>query len=256
MIIDAHAHLGPSFATRPAFLPAVKPEEVIAILDRSGIDRACVFAAAWEGPEFTDPYYERGNEAVAEAVRRYPDRLIGYCRVDPNWTRQAVREMERGRRDFGFRGLKLHPLWEHFWSSNLKILRPVFELCREYRWPVFFHAGYYPTCQPALFVGLAKAFLDVPIILAHLAYAHTADAIVVAKRHPNIYLETSANSSSPAIAETLKRVGPDQVLYGSDLPFTEPRDVMAKIKAAPGITAEALRKIMGGNMARLLGEAQ
>lgn len=253
MIIDAHSHMGPAFESKPAFLPGVSPDEIIEILDRSHIDLTCLFAPAWEGPEFIDTEYFVANRAIYEASKRYPERVIGYARVDPNRRQRAVDEMRRGHDEYGFRGLKLHPLWEHFLPNNMKLMAPLVELCAEYKWPIIFHTGYYPTCEPALFVPLAERYPEVNLIVAHFGYAHVADAIVAANLCPNIYLETSANTTATAIAQVLKEVDPSQILYGSDLPFTEPGDVLDKICLQPGITEQAKMQILGGNMARLLG---
>lgn len=254
MILDAHAHIGPAFRTRPVFSPGVDPADIVRLMDEAGISRACLFPPAWEGPEFRDPRFEQANRAVAAARAAYPDRFITYARVNPNFKPAALVELERCRTEYGCRGLKLHPLTEYFWVSNLGLLRPLFERCDAWRWPVFFHSGYYPTCQPALFIPLARAFPRVPIILAHLSYAHTGDAIIAAQTCANIYLETSANTTTAAIAETLRRVGPEQLVFGSDMPFTHPLDVIRKIEAVPGLTSRERDLILGQNMARLLGE--
>ena len=253
MIIDAHAHLGPAFQTRPPLLPGVTGDDIVRILDAAKIDKACVFAPAWEGPEFVDPGYEEANRAVYLAVRKHPDRLIGYCRVDPNQMSQAYTEMVRCHDEYGFQGLKLHPLWEHFLPSNAKIVPPILRRCQNYGWPIFWHAGYYPTCEPALFFDMAKEFPRVNHILAHLAYAHTLDAIILSQQCANVFLETSGNSTAQAIGATLRAVGPEKFIFGSDLPFTQPEDVMMKIRLQPGLLAGELDLVMGGNMARLLG---
>lgn len=245
--------MGPAFSTRPAYLPGVDPDDIIAILDHSGIDMTCLFAPAWEGPEFIDPEYIAANRAIAAAAARYPDRIIGYSRVDPNRRERAIDEMRRGHEEYGFRGLKLHPLWEHFQPNNLHLMAPIAELCADYRWPIIFHAGYYPTCEPALFIPLAERYPEVAFIVAHVGYAHAADAIIAAQLCKNIYLETSGNSTAGVIHEVLSRVDPQQVLYGSDLPFTEPLDVQGKIVLQPDLDPRTRRLVLGENMARLLG---
>lgn len=255
MIIDAHGHLGPAFSHRPPLLPGVTADDIIEILNRSNIDIACVFAPAWEGPGFIDPEYQRANRAVFDAVQAHPKRLVGYVRVDPNQMAHAVDEMRRGHDEYGFRGLKLHPLWEHFLPNNFRLMDPIMELCQEYHWPIFFHSGYYPTCEPALFIPLAERFPEVPIILGHIGYAHVSDAIIAANLCSNIYIETSANSTADAIQAVLRSLDPKQILYGSDLPFTQPEDVQAKIRLQPTLSHETGELVMGGNMARLLGIA-
>ena len=39
----------------------------------------------WIGGEVFDPNYEKANIAIADAVKKHPDRLIGFGRVNPNW---------------------------------------------------------------------------------------------------------------------------------------------------------------------------
>jgi predicted TIM-barrel fold metal-dependent hydrolase len=221
-------------------------------MDSANIEMVCTFPPLWDGTSYQDPTFEIANAAIAEETADHRDRLLPFARINPNYGEKALQELDRCKTEYGCVGLKLHPSCEHFMPNNLKLLSPIFERCAEWEWPVFFHSGYYPTCQPALFVPLAEAFPTVPIILAHLAYAHPADAIVVARRCPNIYLETSANSTTTAMREVYESVDTHQFVYGSDLPFTDPNDVLAKIRAVPGMTEEDLELVLGGNMLRLL----
>ena len=48
-------------------------------LDEVGIDRAVAFPL---GAPYTD--YSESNRIVAEEVAKFPDRIIGFCRVNPN----------------------------------------------------------------------------------------------------------------------------------------------------------------------------
>lgn len=253
-IVDAHVHIGPALANHvaPPPLKAETIEQAIEVMDANGIDVACTFAPLVEGGDFEDFDYERSNRYIYEASKRYPDRIVGYARVNPNFGPQAYREIERCHDEYGFRGLKLHPDWEYFYMHGPTV-RPVLDRIADYGWPVIFHTGYYPLSHPTLALPLAEAYPSVNFLLAHLSYRHTADAIVVAQRCRNVYLETSGNSSAGAIREVLDRVGPEQLVYGSDLPYTEPRDVMEKIRQQPGLTEAAAEQIFGGTMARLLG---
>lgn len=252
LLLDAHVHLGPAFATKASMFPGVLATSIVELMDSAGIDAACTFAPAWSGPEFQDPTFEMGNAAVGQAAAEYPDRLLPFARVNPNLRAQALKELDRCKTQYGFLGLKLHPLTEHFFASDVTLLRPIFERCVEWDWPVLFHSGYYPTCQPAMFVPLAEAFPDVPIILAHLSYAHPADAIIVARRYPNVYLETSSNSTTATMKKVYESIDVRQFVYGSDIPFSDPNDVLAKIRAVPDMCEDALSLILGGNMSRLL----
>jgi uncharacterized protein len=252
VIIDAHTHVGPAFIDHPPLLPGVTGDQIVEIMDRAGIDKACSFAPQWEGPHFVDPEFHQANRAVYESSKNHPERLIGFARVDPHRGPKALDEMRRCHDAYGFRGIKLHPLWEHFAADNLRLLAPILELCGDYGWPTVWHTGYYPTCQPALYMDLAEHFPEINMVLFHLSYAHTGDAIIAANRYPNIHLETAANSLATSIQEVITKVSPRQFLYGSDLPYHDPADVLAKIVKQPLLTAEARDLALGGNMARLL----
>lgn len=252
-IIDSHVHMGPMFDVRPGMFRGTNAADVLRIMDEAGITACCVFPPLWEGPDLQDHSFEAANEAIFREVQGHRDRLIPFARVNPNLGYDAIRELERCHSEYNCRGLKLHPSTEHFSANNIKLLRPYLERCQEWGWPVFFHSGYYPTCQPALFVPLAQAFPEVPMILAHIGYAHYADLIVAANTCPNIYIETSANSTSMVMKQVLRDVPVEQFVYGSDLPFTDPTDVMRKIRAVPGLSESAQQKIFAGNIKRILG---
>lgn len=254
MVVDAHVHMGPALANHaaPPLLKAETVEQTLEIFDRSGIDVGCTFAPLIEGGDFEDYEYERSNRFIYEATKAHPDRFVGYCRVNPNLGAQATDEMRRCREEYGFRGLKLHPDWEYFYMNGPTV-RPVLDRAAEYGWPVIFHTGYYPLSQPSLALPLAEAYPTINFLLAHLSYRHTADAIIVAERCKNVFLETSGNATALAISEVLRKIGPSQLIYGSDLPYTEPDDVMEKIALQPGLSAADRDLILGGTMARLLG---
>ncbi len=253
-IIDSHAHMGPGLLnheSRP-LLDAASADAMIRIMDDAEIERACTFAPLLEGGEFEDLTYERANGAIYEASRRFPKRIIGFCRINPNFGQAAIDEMKRCHEEYGFQGLKLHPDWEYFYI-NSPVVKPIVEFCQSVRWPVFLHTGYYPLSHPTLLLPVAEAFPSVNFIMAHLSYAHTADAIIVANQCPNVYLEPSGNATAQAIHGVLRVVGPRQFIYGSDLPYTDPLDVQMKIMLQPGLTEGDKDLIMGKTIARLVG---
>lgn len=252
-VIDAHVHMGPMFDVRPGMFKGTTAKDILKVMDDSGITACCVFPPLWEGPIVQDPTFAEANEAIHREVEEHRDRLIPFARVNPNLGDSALQELERCHAEYDCQGLKLHPSTEHFSANNIKLLRPFMEKCREWGWPVFFHSGYYPTCQPALFVPLAQEFPEISMILAHIGYAHYADLIVAANTCPNIYVETSANSTSVVMKQVLRDIPVEQFVYGSDLPFTDPVDVIKKIRAVPGLDNAALEKIFSGNIKRILG---
>src|SRR4051794_38130864 len=101
MIIDSHTHVDEA----PGFGWYDPPETIIRLIDEAKIERAIVMTYRdAPGPE------ERVIEYIAEVIQRYPGRLIGYARMNPRYGDEAVRLFDRAITEYGFKGLKLHPV--------------------------------------------------------------------------------------------------------------------------------------------------
>ncbi len=75
MIIDIHVHVGQVVHGRPGLTPG----QLVRQMDKWGVEKAVVLPI--ENPEEVD-YYVTTKE-VLKACKRYPDRLIPFCGVDP-----------------------------------------------------------------------------------------------------------------------------------------------------------------------------
>jgi len=253
MIIDAHVHMGPALKNHASscLFDAYTAEELIAAMDKARIDVGIVFAPLWQGGEFHDPDYEKGNEAIYHASKKYPDRIIGYARVNPNLIEQSKRELLKCVNDYKFQGLMMHPEWESFMANDLRLLGPIFKIADEHKLPVTFHTGYYPTCQPLLFLPLAEAFPRVQITLKHMGYEYIRDALTVARLTKNVFVETAGNTIPTEIRAGIKEAGADKIVYGSDLPYINPEIVIQKIQLLEDVSDKEKEMVLGGNMARI-----
>src|SRR3972149_11173522 len=81
------------------------------------------------------------NDAVAEMVRRFPGRLIGFAGVDPRMGKAAIMELEGAVKRLGVRGLKLHPCLQEFYPHD-KQYYPLYEKCVELDIPIAWHCGF------------------------------------------------------------------------------------------------------------------
>ena len=192
------------------------------------------------------------NDAVLSAFREAPDLIVPIAWVTP--ADPGVLDEIRLRIDQGFRAIKLHPLFDAY-SADDEIVDPVIDLAGALGVPVFIHSGHPPYSLPWQIGWLAERHPDVPIVLLHMGHAHGVyvdAALKVARRYPNLYLETSGTSMSVKIREAYETVGTDRVLFGIDSPFHEPSVEIEKTRAT-FLPEDALRCIYHDNTAKLMG---
>lgn len=233
--IDAHAHIQ---QLDYPFNVGITAEEFIALMETYNIERAIVS--------------DVNNENISNAVKRYPNKLIGIVWVDPR-SKNALDLTKLYIEEYGFRGIKLHPLLHMFMPNSKKVHR-ILDLAQELEVPVFIHSGHPPTSLPWQIEDLAKQFPSVPIVMVHMGHGNAfyiQGAIEIAERCENIYLETSGMPMSAKIAEAYNTV-PDRILFGTDLPCHHPAVEILKILAS-GLPESALKNIFYENAKRLMG---
>jgi len=247
VVIDGHTH----FAGLGKGMPPCSVEELLSVMDGNGID------AVVTTPPYSsigaDRTYDEANAFLADAMRKAPDRILGFMRVNPHMQEHALRRIEEGVKHQGFRGVKFHPRNEAFAINSEELAFPIAELASGLGVPILIHTGEpdtYGFAQPTLVGGLADAFPDLTLIVGHMGKRLYEDAILVARWFENIILETSFRSPRQ-IKRAVNRVGADRVVYGSDMPFGIPEIEMMKIRLCD-ITAEEKEKVLGENMARIL----
>jgi predicted TIM-barrel fold metal-dependent hydrolase len=86
-------------------------------------------------------------------------------------------------------------------------------------------------------------------------YFHVKDALRVAKRHPNLILETSAMPYPRMIKQAVDELGIERILFASDGPGCDPTLEVEKVLRA-GLSPEQEELIFRGNIERLLGYAK
>jgi uncharacterized protein len=189
------------------------------------------------------------NDWTSAQVARYPDRLIGFCGLNP-LKDYALTELARCARDSQLRrGLKLHfgnSGVDYHNAAHIEQLRRVFRAANDNRMPIVVHlrASYgqqlaYGADEARIFLrDVVPAATDVVIQVAHLggggapgdtaaaaALAVFADA--VAQKDPatkNLYVEVSGIGVTPRATPgeiamwvaAMRRIGLERILYGSD----------------------------------------
>ena len=133
----------------------------ISALDAAGIDVA-VLSQAMVGVEAIDPVVgtplaRATNDALAEAVARYPKRFLGFASLAPKDVDAAVNELERAVRELGLKGWNT---LSNFGDSFLDEKRywPILAKAEELDVPIYLHPVIPAICEMRTYGwGLAGA---------------------------------------------------------------------------------------------------
>lgn len=229
-MIDSHTHLG----NFPLFNVSMNSDQMIELMDEFGIELSIVFSLP--------------NSLTLEAGKKHPGRFAGLVWVDPKRGVEAAEDAEKAIREWGFKGVKMHPLIDSFLPDD-ELINPVMGVARKLQVPVLFHCGHPPWSLPWHFGNLADRFPDVKIILGHMGHGHIVyinGSIEMALKHENLYLETSGMPMHSKVKEAVEKVGAERVLYGSDMPFGHPGFELPKIRVA-GLSERELSQVLDSN---------
>jgi hypothetical protein len=244
---------------------AFQPLEVmLAEFDLVGIDQAVLLPIDATTSRGAKVY---SNEQIAELCGM-SDRFIGFASVDPH-QESAPEQLRHAVTVLGLRGLKLDPAMQEFEPSD-KRYYPLYETAAALTIPILFHSGlsFAPGSKlrqghPTLFEDIAADFPGLNIVLAHLAWPWVTEAVALAIKYPNIYLDTSAlyfdnpydflsfAMTKQAPFTVFERTLRNQIVFGSNNPRAETK-TMARAVRALGFSEECLQLIFRVNAERLL----
>jgi len=148
--------------------------------------------------------YKITNEHVADLVRQFPSSFIGLAGVDPNKGMDAVRELDHALRELKLRGVSFDP-YMHQRPANDKKYYPLYAKCVELDACVSFTTGpggFVPDAiidhaSPRVIDEVARDFPELRIMISHGGYPWVTEAIAVAWRHRNVYLDISGYEEFP-----------------------------------------------------------
>jgi len=235
--------------------------------------------------------YGRLNDDFAEAVRRYPDRLIGLADVKESeaHTEPELTELRRAIRELGLRGLYyanrglILDRYQHGFDDPR--FAPLWELVRTLGIPVFWELQGVPRHSTETFLGEIERlnrwcdrYPEIPSVFTHglspdLLEGNLAEPLARLLEREQVSFEIlypihwgrdhdyPYSELRPTLERLYNLAGPERLVWGSDMPNVE-RNCTYKQSldylrhGLAGIATEReLDLILGQNILRLLGFA-
>ncbi len=227
----------------------------VAAMDGARVDFGLL--SAWHAPR-EDALIS--NDEVAGWVAAHPDRFAGLAAVDLDRPMEAVRELRRCVQELEFVGLRVVPwLWEA--PPTDRRYYPLLAACVDLGVPFCTQVGHTgplrpsETGRPIPYIDqVALDFPELTIVCGHIGYPWTEEMIAVARKHENVYIDTSAYTSKrlpPELVAYMKtRGGRRKVLFGTNYPMIAPEKALEDL-ADLELDEETVALYLVGNAQRV-----
>lgn len=279
MIVDFHAHTFPDriaaqavdklkHASRTRPFTDGTAGQLRASMARAGVDRTVVL------PVGTNPLKISSINDASLRAAEAADGLVYFAAIHPdapNWREELGRVAAAG-----LKGVKIHPVYQGVDVDDPRFLR-ILTRAGELGLIVVTHAGDdigYPgvvRCAPEMIARALRQVGPVRLVAAHMGGWRNWERVVDQLGEAGAYIDTAfslgrltplAPDSYPEAAlqmlggeefcRIVRAFGSGRVLFGSDSPWAEQAEDIARLRALPLAAAE-LADILGGNAQRLLG---
>ena len=234
-IIDSHTHWGPSLRLWGV---NITTEELLTQAKQSGVEKIVIF------PFPSTAIANAGiNDTLIEEAKKI-EQFIPYYYLPEN--------LKPIPREKGFRGGKWH--WVRGiqdCSSNYEVLedpqlKRFIEASEEIDLPIVFEE------ELAFTERFIRRTNRLKVIIPHLGMlgGSPLDFLEAFKERENVYFDTALTSSG-LIKKFIETIGPERILFGSDIPFGTMKGELEKILSLK-ISIKEKELLLGGNLERLI----
>jgi hypothetical protein len=276
VIIDFHAHIFPDevradregFLEREAWFGSLyadpkrklaSAEDVVASMEAAGVDRTVVLGFPWRDGGLCKEH----NSYLLDAVRRYPDKLIGFGIVQPLDAGDA-KELDRCLSG-GLMGMgEIGPDSQRYDLEAKWVLADSVEVLLHHDRPLLTHSSEplghdyagKGTITPPRLLKLASNFPELKIVMAHWGGGLPFYELMPEVRETlrNVYYDTAASTylyGFDVFPIAAQLVGPGRILWGTDFPLLSQAKFLRRVRES-GLNEGQLGDVLGGNAARLL----
>ena len=278
MIIDFHTHVfspkikknrGQYIDSDPCFAilysnkvaKLTTADELIDSMDKAGVDVSVILNIGWTTHELC----VETNDYILESITRYPDRLVGFCSVQPQSFEAALNEIERCAKG-GIKGVgEIRPDMQLFDLRDEQLMQPLVDTLKRYNLIFLTHASepvghIYPgkgAVTPEMLYPFITNNPDLTIVCSHWGGGLPFYTLMpeVKSAMANAYFDTAASPllyNHQVYEQVVQLVGADKIVFGSDYPLLEQSRVLKDIESCD-LPEETKNLILAGNAQRLLG---
>ena len=212
MIVDCHTHFSSDNRIMSEHIGAAEP-----------VDKCIVLGT----PE---PAVEDINERLADYVKSYKDRMIGFAFIDPVRDLYNTKELRYVTGDLGLSGTAVYCAQCGFHPAQSRAMR-FYEAAEELGLPVFFHNGpvlkadsFLEYAQPVLLDDIARTFRKLKIIIGDIGMPFVEQTYSMLAKHENVYADFTINPDSSwqtfnLVVRAYESKVMDKLLFGSGFPL-------------------------------------
>jgi predicted TIM-barrel fold metal-dependent hydrolase len=227
--------------TRAMIVPWLPAQELVAELVARGVDRD-------EAVDHVIKQWQSLNRWATDSVAAHPDRLSCLVGVDPvlmghaGAAREIVEQLGSGAC-----GIKVAPMFIHRRPDD-EAMEVVWRSARDHGAFVLSQSGASRSAgeeqawgHPAYFDAVLRSYPSVTVQLAHLGIGAENDVAALTSRYPNVVTDTSmqiGHMRPDEIVTTIRRIGTDRVLFGTNYPLVDQVACAAAFEALPLTEAE------------------
>lgn len=244
-LFDCYAIAGTTI--RPPLWPALTAADLLAEMDRCGVDEALVHSAAIELTSAVT-----GNPEVADFCATSPRLHPVWCLLPPQTGEMPLGDLLAGMRARGVRTLSAYPD-EHRFLLNGITFGEVFEAMIDRRIPLFVRGG--SGGGWARITDLLGEFPRLTVIAADFGnWGQDRFIRPLMDRFEGLYIETSTLELDGGIPPLVARYGAGRILFGSGF-HRHPMGGASLLVRNLDIDPHAKRAIAHGNLERLLEQS-
>ncbi len=214
---DGHSHLGTTSSGESNSVKQLVEEMLAYNISKIGIS------------SLSGSSSEKQNELVFEAMKSYPENIVGYAFINPK-SETAIEDIRLNVLERGMRGVKLMP-WKHgYVADNTPQIYNVLKYCDEIGVHIQVHVGTSPLTTPYPWIRYAKMFPNLRFVFTHMGSREFGIQTLNAVRDlENVWLETSVQYHSEVLHNAREIVGSKRIVFGVDWPYKSIETEIRKI---------------------------